>query len=214
MSKRVASTLSEHLLREAERFRLYPQRVYRTRVNRAVQDVYTAITKRLIEWRKTFSPHRKGEIDDFLTSPVFLDEFYCRESLRAVPGMVERTRQLSELTLADVSESDVLVYLRESANCYIAGLPQATVALARAATEARVRQALARLLGEKAVRELELVDVINRCSGRLLTDEVCRLAHAVRVAANDVLHQQPTELEKALAVFEGARRVISELRGR
>jgi len=35
-----AQTLSDHLLREAEKFRMYPQRIYRTRGNLDAQKIF------------------------------------------------------------------------------------------------------------------------------------------------------------------------------
>jgi hypothetical protein len=69
--------------------------------------------------------------------------------LAEVPEIVERTQRLKELVLSDISQTESLVYLREAANCYILGLPQATVALSRAAVESRVREASAKLFGKR-----------------------------------------------------------------
>ena len=168
-----------------------------------------------VEWRKTFSKESESKIDNFFIGQgKFLDSFYCREVLRAVPGMVERTRALARLTLPGAEGSEWMTYLRESANCYISGLPQASVALARAAVECRLRAACSKMLGEDIVRRADFVDVINDlCRKAVLLDADTRsLAHKVRKAANEVLHNRPTDAPEALAVFEAARSVILGVR--
>lgn len=151
MAKQFA-TLSEHLLYEAEGFSCHPEPIRRTRRSSPAHELFAKLMSGLVEWRKTFSPHPAEDLGAAFLSPVFLDEFYSRESLKAVPGMVERTRQLSFMTLREPPDLDVAAYLREAAECYVAGLPQATVALCRAAIERRLKIA-ARIFG-KGVNEL------------------------------------------------------------
>jgi hypothetical protein len=52
MKQTAASTLSQHLLREADRFLFYPQQTRRTRINLAAQKMLNASLRRLVEWRK------------------------------------------------------------------------------------------------------------------------------------------------------------------
>src|ERR1035438_2704228 len=151
MKQSTAPTLSVHLLlREAERFRLYPHRAHRTRSNLDLQKVVDKFLRKLVEWRKNFAPKPEDEDTDFWSDPDLLDEFYCRDLLKGVPAIVERTLKLSHLTLSGISGSE-FVYLRESANCYIFGMPEAVVALARAAVEDCLRSKLAEFFGKDAV---------------------------------------------------------------
>ncbi len=98
MKQSTAPTLSRHLLLEADRFLLYPQRIRRTRSNSDVQKGHDRILRMLVEWRKTFAPGPQDELtercNELLSSPVLLDEFYCRDLLNAVPAIVERTVKL------------------------------------------------------------------------------------------------------------------------
>ena len=128
MKQPPAETLSGHLLREAEKFSMYPQRIYRTRGNLDAQKIFDKFMGKIVEWRKTFVPSAKSEKMFFFSDPVLLDEFYCRDLLKAIPGIVERTAKLSHLTLSGISKSE-FVYLREAATCYLLGLPAAAVAL-------------------------------------------------------------------------------------
>jgi hypothetical protein len=212
MKRSAAPTLSLHLLGEAERFRMYPLRVYRTRTNLDTQKRLDNFMGKIVEWRKTFAPGAKDEVADFLSDPVLLDEFYCRDLLKAIPGIVERTAKLSRLTLSGISKTE-FVYLREAATCYLLGLPAAAVALARAAIENSLKRELAKVFGKAAVAEEDLKNLLDDLSprGKTLSREGRNLAHKVRVAANVVLHGEPGAEPDALAVLEAAKTVILEL---
>ena len=211
MRQELASTLSEHLLREAQRFVMYPQTMRRSEANLAAQEALDGLRRRLMEWRKTFAPRGRSQLE-FLSTPVLLDEVYCRDLLKSIPEVVARTRRLSHMSLAGIAPGESLVYLREAANCYILGLPQAAVALARAAIESQLRHKAASLLGRSAVAEADLKGLLNDVRvSKLLSREGNKQAHTVRVAANRVLHEQPAAADDALEVVETARAVLLEL---
>jgi hypothetical protein len=212
MKQPPAQTLSDHLLREAEKFRMYPERIYRTRKNLNAQKSFDKFMGRIVEWRKTFVPSGKAEDVFFSSDRVLLDEFYCRDLLKAIPGIVERTAKLSHLTLSGIPKSE-FVYLREAATCYLLGLPAAAVALARAAIEHSLRRELAKFYGKAAVADEDLKNLLDELSprGKTLSREGRDLAHKVRVAANIVLHGEPGVEPDALVVLEAAKTVILEL---
>jgi hypothetical protein len=218
-------TLSAYLLAEAQKFLIYPQRRYRTKKNLATQEFLDSYLRRLLAWRKTFAP-QAVEMDVFnneeVFGPTFLDSLLCRDLLRQVPDIADRTRKLRLLTLEGVSDEG-FVHLREAANCYLHGLPEAAVALARAAVEFPLRKATGRVIGESTVAGLELIDVINRFGAKLLSPEAVNRAHLVRKSANSVLHpsrigtkgapadRTPITSDEALEVIEAARLVLREL---
>jgi len=210
MKPGTAPTLSQHPLDESSKFQFYPKRVYRTEANLAVQEILDDLRRQFVEWRKTFAPDAKYVGNEKLHDPVFVDELYCRDLLRAIPEMVRRTRALAELALPKAAESEAIVYLRESASCFVFGLSQAAVALARAAVESRLRAACSNVLGERVVREAEFIVVINDLcrQANVLSPDARKLAHKVREAANKVLHDRPMGAAEALRVFEAARSVI------
>jgi hypothetical protein len=191
---------------------MYPVRVYRTRTNLDTQKSVDKFLRKIVEWRKTFSPKPQDEATDFFSDPVLLDEFYCRDLLKGVPAIVECTIKLSRLTLSGISDSE-FVYLREAATCYIFGLPEAAVALARAAVEDSLRRKLAKFFGKDAVAREHLDYLLDDLAprGKTLSHEGRNLAHKVRVAANNVLHHQTIGQQDALDVIEAARTVILEL---
>jgi hypothetical protein len=185
-------------------------------MNLAVQDGFDHMRRQLVGWRKTFAPKDKAALfqaSNVMMSPVMLDELYSRDLLREVPKIVERTRSLSQVALSNVLERESFVYLREAANCYILGLPQAAVALARAAIEVPLRSAASQQFGAAAVGDAGLFKIIDDYAvrGRLLSRTGLNLAHKVRIAADTVLHEQATTTDNALETIEAARAVIVEL---
>ena len=211
-------TLSEYLLLESEKFPLYPEGLRRSRGSVLVQKRFEEKVRQLVEWRKTFALRPKQESDDFLEDPVSLDQVYCRDLLRAVPGMVERTRTLAQLTLSEIRDSRSFVYLREAANCFILGFPQAAIALSRAAIEASLKSTAAKHLPRSAVDAAGLYELINDFAARgkppLLSPTLRKSANKVRVSGDDVLHGKPADSGSALEVIEAARAVILELEGK
>jgi len=123
--------LSSYLLREAEKFFPYPNKNRRTHGWIAFQKKADDKIRELAEWRKTFTPLPNGDLFDAFA--FLLDELYCRDVLKKIPEFVERTRRLSNLTLAGIPDRDSLAYLIESANCYIGGSTLAAVVPARSA---------------------------------------------------------------------------------
>jgi hypothetical protein len=176
-----------------------------------------------VEWRRTFAPDPKYLGNEKRNNPIFLDELYCRDLLRAVPKMVRRTLALAELALPSAANSESLVYLRESASCLIFGLSQAAVALARAAVESHLREVWAKLPGNEAyaARQIKLDDLISNLSKLFnlskgaagLSLEEAKWARSVQKAGNDVLHGSQIEADEALRVFEAARSMIQSMRG-
>jgi hypothetical protein len=177
----------------------------------------------MVEGRRTFAPHPGGKISN---DPIYLDDIYCRVCLRAVPEMVRMTlklRELSEPSLVE-SNSEWLIYLRESAKCLIFGLSQAAVALARAAVESHLREVHAKLPGNKAdaAHSIKLDDLISNLSNLFnlskgaagLSSEEESWARCVEKAGNNVLHGSQIEAEEALRVFEAARSMILSRRGK
>ena len=115
------------------------------------------------------------------------------------------------------------IYLRESANCLILGLPQASVALARAAVESCLREAYAKLPGNKAyaARNIKLDDLISNFSNLFnlskgaagLSPEEENWARCVQKAGNNVLHGSRIEAKEALEIYEAARLLIPSVTG-
>ena len=210
--KRSAQLLSTHLLREAQKFVLYPERQRRTRANVDAQELVDKALRLLVQWRTTFAPATWSGVHESL-KPELLDELYCRELLRTVPEIVRRTRDLATLTLEEIADDESFAYLKDAANCYVLGLPSAAVALGRAAVEMALRRACAVQYGRATIVTEKLNQLIEYAArAKLLTGNRERRARRIQTAANRVLHQRPATSQDALAVLEDARVVILELR--
>ena len=216
MKSTLPPRLSQYLLLESGKFSFYPATARRSRSLLAFQKKYDEKFRQLAEWRKTFAPRPQQEWDDDLV-PSFVDQVYCRDLLRAVPEMVERTRKLAQLTLPEIEDQKSFAYLREAVDCYIRGLPQAAIALSRAAVEARLKVAASKQYGRKAVDEAGLSKIINDFAVRLrlLSRSGQQRVKKVKDAGDKVLHSDPAEADTAaFEVLEAARAVLLELRGR
>lgn len=189
MNSEKAPTLSEYLLNIANKWQVYPllpQR--RTKANLAFQK----------------------EMDNLW------NHVYCKEFLEKVPEMVQRTLTLKQLSYPVSTDAEWWAYLRESAQCLIYGLSLAAIALARAAMESRLREVYTkfhRIYNEEEGHRPDLRMVIRRlCEQKALSPDGGKLADQVRLAANNVLHEQP-RAEEALEVFHKARLVILHMAG-
>lgn len=209
MTKPTADRLSAHLLQEARRFEVYPNRVYRTRKNMEFQRFFDSIGQELITQRETFMAKAAIlEGADPEKFSVWFDELYCRSLLALIPDLVSRTLRLRAISLNTVPKGHLLTYLKEASRTYAMGFFAASVALSRAAMEACLRPQVGKYLGASAAAELDLLSLIDRAAIR---DKVTRdLAHKVRRVANDVLHEgMAVSGDEAFDVIEAARTVVA-----
>lgn len=208
-------TLSQHLLHEARKYCGYPEKSFRTPRNQDFRAIWDDFLRRFIEWRKTFMPQAIMAPGHRFPARL-IDECYSRQQLEMVPAMVKRTEDLSDKVLVNVPDIS-LPYLREAANCYVAGYPNATVALSRTAVELPLRNALASRMGDKAVSRADLFVLVKDFAARtrLLSSDGVNRIHKIRLCANRALHEESApDLAEALDVFESARLVVMELAGK
>jgi hypothetical protein len=115
------------------------------------------------------------------------NDFYSREVIAEVPGMVSRFLRLNPVLVGVIPNKEVSLYLEEASRAFIYGLFQAAIAVSRAALEV----ALDRLLkpGIPSVDNKSLNEKIKAATeGSLLSPQAAALAHGVRKAGRDVLH--------------------------
>jgi hypothetical protein len=107
--------------------------------------------------------------------------------------------QLSRLVASRVPSKIANCYLQEGVRTYILGLPQASVALCRAALE----QSLKGNLGyQGACTFVEMNNLLNEAEGAHVIDRtIRRMARKIADEADDVLHEKPTSLAKAYKVL-------------
>jgi hypothetical protein len=139
----------------------------------------------------------------------FLDDRFTRDVIAAVPGYVRRTMELSRLEGSRLPSKITNGYLREAVRTYIYGLPQASVALCRAAME----QALKENLGYQGTGTfVKMEALLDEAEGAGVIDSVMRKA-ARKIAddADDVLHEKPVDSKKAYEVLLALRGVLQHV---
>lgn len=220
MAKPTQPTMSSYLLDAAmHRFPAYPKATYRTDSNIDVQEMLEEEYQEFLDWQKTFVPsEREEEAKPFFAKPrpKLIDQLYCLELLRSVPDMVRRTLSLAKVSFKGIEMGPPLGYLREAADSYIRGRPNAAITLSRAAVEAQFRSKAAAFLGDKAVNDLDLSALLSdRRLEPLLSGDARSRANRVRAAAIEVLHKgKMATHEDGLAAVESARAVLLELGSR
>src|SRR5262245_55311489 len=100
MKQELPSTLSQYLLREADRFFIYP---YRRRSRRAtpkflrLRQEFDRAYRPFLDWRKTFVPAKQDvRAFDVWNTAEMLDQMLCRTMLKDIPQVVQRTRALKD----------------------------------------------------------------------------------------------------------------------
>jgi len=140
-----------------------------------------------------------------------VDDFYSREAVDNIGGIVRRFLRLSPVLVGIIPSKDVSLYLREATRCYIYGFFEATTALSRAAVEAGLNEYLKRRLG--SVPSQKLMEKVKSANAwKLLTSASAGMAEEVAKAAGMVLHQRPAKSEGlAFDTLVRARGLLLEL---
>lgn len=139
----------------------------------------------------------------------FLDDYFTRDVLSAVSGYVNRTMQLSRLQASGRASDTTNGYLREAVRTYIFGLPQASVALSRAALEQALKERMALQLSGEFIKFQDLLKEARKWN--LLDAEMEQRARDIANAGDDVMHEKPTNLSKALEVLNKLRDVLQHV---
>ncbi len=140
-----------------------------------------------------------------------VDDYFTRQQLAAVPGMVGRFLDLRDVLAGRIPGKDVSTNLSEAARCYIQGFFQASVALSRTALEGGLDEFLSG--GPRIPLNCDLVEKINWGERvGLLPRDIAQRAHSVRVSAREVLHRKHVaDKRKTLETLVNARSVLKFL---
>lgn len=139
----------------------------------------------------------------------FLDDRFTRDLIDKVSGCVGRTLQLSRLQASSRASSVTNGYLREAVRTYILGLPQASVALSRAALEQALKEKLALQLSGEFITFQDLLKEARKWNILDGTMEMC--ARDVANAGDEVMHEKPTTLPRALEVLDQLRGLLQHV---
>jgi hypothetical protein len=178
--------------------------------------VIKLIVDDLITSRETITGSKLSGIEKLVqTFPELiervLDERFTRDVIDAVSGYVQRTMELSRLEGSRVPSKLTNGYLQEAVRTYILGLPQASVALSRAALE----QALKENIGYQGTGTfVRMNDLLDEAEAAHIIDQTVRqMAREIADKADDVLHEKPTSLVNASEVLIKLRGVLQHVYG-
>jgi hypothetical protein len=176
--------------------------------------VVKIITDDVVASRETLTDGKLAAIEKLVVQmpdaiASFLDSRYTRDLIAAVPGYVRRTMELSRLESSRLPSKITNGYLREAVRTYIFGLPQASVALCRAALEQALKESL-KLQGVPTF--LRFNSLLEKAEKQKIIDcQIRQMAREIADAANDVLHEKPTDIKQASEVLLKLRGVLQHL---
>lgn len=181
---------------------------------REMHRVVNLIVDDVIASRETLTDGNLAAIEKLVeqmpeTIAALLDGRYTRDVVSSVPGYVRRTMELSRLAASHPPSKMTNGYLREAVRTYIFGLPQASIALSRAALE----QALKESLGYQGTGTfVKMNDLLDEAMGAGVLDNLMRkAARQIADDADDVLHEKPADSKKAYEVLLALRGVLQRV---
>lgn len=176
--------------------------------HRAMTEV---IADDLIKTRETITDSKLEMLEELVKSDPelvkgLLDDRFTRNIVSEIPGYVSRTLQLSRLDSTRLPSTVTNGYLREAVRTYIFGLPQASVALSRAALEQALKEGIGYQSSKTFVKMNDLLEEAE-CAG-VIDGANRQSAREVANAADEVLHENPTTLPKSFEVLIKLRGIL------
>jgi hypothetical protein len=176
--------------------------------NERAQRFIDIIVDDLISSREALTDNKLAIIDKLVQSTPeliadFLDSRFTRDVIDAVPGYVKRIMQLSRLEGAAIPSNVTNGYMREAVRTYVFGLAQASTALSRAALEQALKERLGMQLSGDFIKFQDLLKEARKWN--ILDDVMEQCARDVANAGDDVMHDRPANLSKALEVLDKLR---------
>ena len=208
--KATEPSLSLHLLAEARRFVLYPNRV---RKQHDAAAIINEIFDRFVEaqeWVVSDADFGKLAPDPKLRR-LTCDEVYSKALLEKVPKMAERTVRVGVLSTREPLAGGANLCLREATRSYVLGLWDAACALSRAALEEALEDRLTRLFGSAKGKLDELITSAER--SKILDRAHADRAGRIQRRGNMVLHQRQAVEEDAWKAITDLRAVLAHLYG-
>lgn len=127
----------------------------------------------------------------------------------SVPGYVKRLLRLSRLDAEHLPSKVTNGYIREAVRTYVLGLPQASVALCRAALEQALKDRLGRQLSGDFITWQDLLNEARKWN--LLDKATEAVARDISNAGDEVLHEKPTDLITAEEVVVKTRGLLQQI---
>lgn len=139
-----------------------------------------------------------------------LDDYFARHLVAQMPSIVVRIRRFEPVVVPDGPPKLVNLYLSEAVRCYIFGLNQGAVTLARAAVEQGLRERVP-YAGQMEWTLKELIKAAEKF--KLLEPAYLQMAKNVQNRGNQVLHSKPCDSGMAREALNSARAVLENLLG-
>jgi hypothetical protein len=181
---------------------------------RQTASVVALIVEDIVASRETLTDSKLASVDKLVESNPgligsFLDDRFTRELISKIPGYVDRTLELSRLHASDTPSSLTNSYLCEAVRTYIFGLPQASVALSRAALEQGLKEKLGRQQSGEFIKFQDLLREASKWNILDRTMELC--AREVANAGDVVMHEKPATLPEAYEVLCKLRGLLEHI---
>lgn len=143
---------------------------------------------------------------------AWLDGYYVYRQLGAIPGMIERTLQLSRLDATSIPSEQTTRYISEASKCYIQGFEIATVAMARAALEQAIKERFAQLNVPSSGLVLGKLIKVAQSRNIVLSPDGINFARDLVNRCNAVMHRQPPyNKDAAWEILAGIRALLAEI---
>ncbi len=145
-----------------------------------------------------------------------LDIDMARERIREVSRLRERTLDLVDVVLQWGPTGRSSLYLRRVASCYMLGLDPECLVMCRAVLDAAFQEKISEELVRRSLPEAEVrrgIDLLARIraakTAGVIRPEIADVAHRIRRAGNNVVHDEPARL---LEPLDAVRHVVAVLR--
>lgn len=168
----------------------------------------------MVQSRETITDAKLASIERLVEdSPEiishFLDDYFTREVVEPVPGYVKRMMSLSRVDATRLPSRVTNGYLREAVRTYILGLPQACVALCRAALEQALKEALGLQLSGVFITFQDLLKEARKW--KILDDTTEDMARDIANAGDEVMHEKPCDSPKAAEILSATRGLLQQI---
>ena len=173
------------------------------------------IAHELVRSREEITENRFSTMESLLNRTLpesieyVLDAHYSREVVEAISGYVNRTMELSRFDAVTIPSKVTASFLREAIQAFVFGLPQASIALSRAALE----QALKENIGYQSTKTyVEYKQLFDEAEGAKVLDGGTRKkAEVIVKVGSDVLHERTSKTDEALDVLITLRDVLQTI---
>jgi hypothetical protein len=173
-----------------------------------------AIVLYLLASRETVTGGTFNKLEGLIrTAPelvsLFLDEHYTKTMLGEIDAYVARTLELSHMQAETTPSETTNTYLREATRTYVHGLPQACVALSRAALEQSLKDVLGHQMTGSYLTFQALVE--DALKWGVLDKATAKMTRSLAREGDAVLHEGPTDLKRASEVLIGVRGLVQQI---